>query len=189
MLKKLQKDKGRGFTIIEVMIVLAIAALILLIVLLAVPALQRGSRNTQRKNDASQVAAAYSNFINNNGGVNPTGLAVSGTDTLLICAAGGTSPASGSCSNGNSESAKLGYYDPTKVFGTSSGAAFTPTDVGSETASKISVESITIDQGYKCNGSNTNVGSASPRSAAILYATETGTAGNNHGANLQCIEE
>ena len=58
MLKKLQKTNSEGFTIIEVMIVLAIAALILLIVLLAVPALQRGSRNTQRKNDVSALAGA-----------------------------------------------------------------------------------------------------------------------------------
>jgi prepilin-type N-terminal cleavage/methylation domain-containing protein len=35
-----------GFTIIEVMIVLAIAGLILLIVFLAVPALEREARNT-----------------------------------------------------------------------------------------------------------------------------------------------
>ncbi len=40
------KNKNEGFTIIEVMIVLAIAALILIIVLLAVPALQRNSKNT-----------------------------------------------------------------------------------------------------------------------------------------------
>ena len=40
MLNKLKKSDKDGFTIIEVMIVLAIAGLILLIVFLAVPALQ-----------------------------------------------------------------------------------------------------------------------------------------------------
>lgn len=185
MLNKLQKPNKEGFTIIEVMIVLAIAALILLIVLLAVPALQRGSRNTQRKNDASQISAAYANFLDNNGGIKPTGLAVSGSDTLLVCSAGGTSPASGGCSPGNSESAKLGYYDPTMIYGTSSSGPFSATDVGNESATTISVESVTIDQGYKCNGSNTNIGDASPRSAAILYATET----SGSSGNLQCIEQ
>ena len=73
MLSKLKKSKGEGFTIIEVMIVLAIAGLILLIVFLAVPALQRNSRNTQRKSDAGRLASAVSNWVsNNNGGVPST---------------------------------------------------------------------------------------------------------------------
>jgi prepilin-type N-terminal cleavage/methylation domain-containing protein len=48
MSKKLSK-KEKGFTIIEVMIVLAIAGLIMLVVFLAVPALQRpGGRGFER---------------------------------------------------------------------------------------------------------------------------------------------
>jgi prepilin-type N-terminal cleavage/methylation domain-containing protein len=68
MLNKLKKSKQEGFTIIEVMIVLAIAGLIILIVLLAVPALQRNGRNTAIKNDASAIAAAVSEFKSNNEG-------------------------------------------------------------------------------------------------------------------------
>ena len=68
-MKNLYKSKReQGFTIIEVMIVLAIAAVILLIVLLAVPALQRNSRNTQRNNDAAQIAAAINTCIANHNG-------------------------------------------------------------------------------------------------------------------------
>lgn len=64
------KNKEDGFTIIEVMIVLAIAGLIMLVVFLAVPALQRNSRNTQRQNDAARMAAAVNEcVINNNGRV------------------------------------------------------------------------------------------------------------------------
>lgn len=70
MLKKL-KNEQEGFTIIEVMIVLVIAAVILLIVFLAVPALQRNSRNTQKKNVASNVLAASGEFSNNNNGSVP----------------------------------------------------------------------------------------------------------------------
>lgn len=66
-MKKLQKDQ-KGFTIIEVLIVLAIAGLIMLIVFLAVPTLQRSSRNTQRNNDASLVAAAINECLNNKNG-------------------------------------------------------------------------------------------------------------------------
>lgn len=67
MLKNLRK-RTEGFTIIEVMIVLVIAAVILLIVFLAVPALQRSSRNTQRKSDVARVSTAVNNWVSNNNG-------------------------------------------------------------------------------------------------------------------------
>jgi prepilin-type N-terminal cleavage/methylation domain-containing protein len=59
------KKKTEGFTIIEVLIVLAIAGLILLIVFLAVPALQRNSRNTTRNNEAARISAAISECLAN----------------------------------------------------------------------------------------------------------------------------
>jgi prepilin-type N-terminal cleavage/methylation domain-containing protein len=67
-MKNLIKKDTRGFTIIEVLIVLAIAGLIMLIVFLAVPALQRNSRNTQRANDASRALAAINECLSNNSG-------------------------------------------------------------------------------------------------------------------------
>ena len=78
-LKKSLKKSDEGFTIIEVMIVLAIAGLILLIVLLAVPALQRNQRNTQRKNDSAHLASLISEYQSNNNGSNPTAVVFSGT--------------------------------------------------------------------------------------------------------------
>jgi prepilin-type N-terminal cleavage/methylation domain-containing protein len=69
MYKQIKNNKG--FTIIEVMIVLAIAALILIIVLLAVPALQRNAKNTTIKNDASTVAGAVTEYESNNNGQVP----------------------------------------------------------------------------------------------------------------------
>jgi|AntRauTorcE11897_2_1112592.scaffolds.fasta_scaffold00777_12 prepilin-type N-terminal cleavage/methylation domain-containing protein len=68
MQRKLKSMKQDGFTIIEVMIVLAIAGLIMLIVFLAVPALQRNARNTTRQNDAARMAAAVNECITNNNG-------------------------------------------------------------------------------------------------------------------------
>lgn len=62
----IDKKRQEGFTIIEVLIVLAIAGLIVLIVFLAVPALQRNSRNTQYKNQAANYLGAVNEFINNN---------------------------------------------------------------------------------------------------------------------------
>ncbi len=84
--------RREGFTIIEVMIVLAIAGLIMLIVFLAVPALQRNARNTQRKADVSQVLALVHEYKGNHGNKLPN-----------------------SCNNTSSScfvrSAKLGHYD------------------------------------------------------------------------------
>lgn len=70
MLKK--QINREGFTIIEVLIVLAIAGLIMLLVFLAVPALQRNSRNTSRKDDVSRVGSAVSDWSSNNNGDVPT---------------------------------------------------------------------------------------------------------------------
>lgn len=95
MLRKLKKN-NQGFTIIEVMIVLAIAGLILLIVLLAVPALQRNSRNTAIKNDASAVSAGVNEFKSNNDGSPPTGISATtvsgaaGSANVTIKLQGGT---------------------------------------------------------------------------------------------------
>ena len=86
MLHKLQKSKEEGFTIIEVLIVLAIAGLILLVVFLAVPALQRNSRNTSLKNDVSNVLGGVAEFQNVNSGSMPT--SVSGTGTINYTATG-----------------------------------------------------------------------------------------------------
>lgn len=66
------KKRNEGFTIIEVLIVLAIAGLIMLIVFLAVPALQRNSRNTRRRDDVGKALAAVNDWVTNNGGKIPT---------------------------------------------------------------------------------------------------------------------
>ncbi|MGD8374054.1 MAG: type II secretion system protein [Candidatus Woesebacteria bacterium] len=71
-MKKLdQKTHDGGFTIIEVVLVLAIAALIFLIVFLALPALQRSQRDTARKNDVSRFISQLTNYQSNNQGAIP----------------------------------------------------------------------------------------------------------------------
>lgn len=64
--------KKEGFTIIEVVLVLAIAGLIFLMVFIALPALQRGQRDTARKSDVSTVSSAVSDYTGNNRGLYPT---------------------------------------------------------------------------------------------------------------------
>jgi prepilin-type N-terminal cleavage/methylation domain-containing protein len=75
-MKSMQKEKG--FTIIEVVLVLAIAGLIFLIVFLAVPALQRGQRDQQRKQDVGRVVAAVQDWKSNHRGANPTATDLAG---------------------------------------------------------------------------------------------------------------
>lgn len=67
--------KEKGFTIIEVVLVLAIAGLIFLMVFLALPALQRSQRDTQRKNDMSRAQTALTSYSSNNRGAIPVDLA------------------------------------------------------------------------------------------------------------------
>lgn len=61
-----------GFTIIEVVLVLAIAGLIFLMVFIALPSLQRNQRDTQRRNDMSRLLTAVQNYQTNNNGNVPT---------------------------------------------------------------------------------------------------------------------
>lgn len=61
----------KGFTIIEVVLVLAIAGLIFLMVFVALPALQRGQRDTQRRDDVSRVVSQLQSYATNNRGALP----------------------------------------------------------------------------------------------------------------------
>jgi prepilin-type N-terminal cleavage/methylation domain-containing protein len=73
ILQKAQKEtQQKGFTIIEVVLVLAIAGLIFLMVFIALPALQASQRDTARKNDVSTVAAGVTEYTTNNRGSFPT---------------------------------------------------------------------------------------------------------------------
>lgn len=159
MLKNSTK-RNQGFTIIEVLIVLAIAGLILLIVFLAVPALQRNSRNTQAKNAAASVLGAINEFQNNNNGQLPTDVAID-TNTGAVNATGGagTAPASATVQGGYS-----------RIWGNTFPATSGNTGV------------FTIAVNHKCNG-NTGFTSA-PRSIAIGYLIET----SGTGKAQQCVE-
>jgi prepilin-type N-terminal cleavage/methylation domain-containing protein len=102
-------QKTQGFTIIEVMIVLAIAAMIMMIVFLAVPTLQRSSRNTSRGTDIGAIGAAVDNYISDNGGALPTGLA---NDTVNpnVLLVGVLNNFYGTPTQGSFETLALNYY-------------------------------------------------------------------------------
>ena len=189
MLNKLKKS-NKGFTIIEVMIVLAIAGLILLIVFLAVPALQRSSHNTSRKNDAANISAAIATYETNNSGTLPPsfGPHAGNTNNLDVCSSGGTT-ASGvvgatACS-GNIETANLGFYTANTVwlnFGETSGSNITVTASSTASTTVVTTNSVLVVPHQECISSST--GQYNPRSVAVWYAVESG--GNANGV-IQCV--
>ena len=71
-MKKKNTNSKQGFTIIEVVLVLAIAGLIFLMVFIALPALQRNQRDTQRRQDMSRAITAIQNYQTNNSGKIPS---------------------------------------------------------------------------------------------------------------------
>lgn len=142
------KKRSEGFTIIEVLIVLAIAGLILLIVFLAVPALQRNSRNTQRKDDVSRISGAVQEFINNNNGSTPTS---AGADAGTIY----------------SNAGNLAYYkDSSKV-------TINTTAPGTAT-NGTSVDEVTIYVGATCASMTGGQGAVAgtSRQVALVYTLE-----------------
>ena len=104
---KLAKKEG-GFTIVEVMIVLAIAGLVLAIVFIAVPALQRNARNTQRRADLSNLRAQIDTWTSNNNGKLPSDSATSDMESIIGSTGWGHY-------NGNSDEPALSVIDGTTV--------------------------------------------------------------------------
>lgn len=187
-LKNRQEEKS-GFTIIEVMIVLAIAGLIILIVLLAVPALQRSARNTQRREDASAMAGAISNFVNDNNGQLPKDVSDNNSTNTVEFSIGQA---------GNVEVAKLGYFTtagnlPLGSAAVSDGEIFTVAAASPAAAwptagaagSALSATNVTQNGAVIIWGEDCTP-TTNPRTAAIFFVVETGGAGN--GA-VQCIEQ
>ncbi len=66
----------RGFTIIEVALVLAIAGLIFLMVFIALPALQRNQRDSRRRDDIITFIQTVKKYQTNNRGSLPTGVGI-----------------------------------------------------------------------------------------------------------------
>lgn len=158
-----------GFTIIETMLVMAVAGFIIIIVLMAIPALQRSSRNNQRKQDVQSILGAISSYKLNNSGSMP----VSASNFLKY--------------------AKLSSYPKTTNY--ISGGIGTPNtngvniytespSVAPKTESNSSLDTVDVYNYRKCatnpEGSATNSG-AGFGDVVALYAVETG-----HGVGSQC---
>lgn len=162
MRQQLHKRKAAsGFTIIEVMIVLAIAGLIMLIVFLAVPSLQRNSRNTQRRNDVAALLGAVSEYADNNSGILPGAATLSGS-SVYFCA-------SGTCSASNGTPANVGFYSSGTVTLATAVPGSTPTN-----------DTVYILKGFTCSGNSPVAGSA--RSVVAYFSVEPGTTAQCQGS-------
>lgn len=72
MSEKLANRNERGFTLVEIIIVLAIGALVLAGVLFAVQGAQQSRRDTQRKSDLAGMVSAVEQYASNRNGTYPT---------------------------------------------------------------------------------------------------------------------
>ncbi len=145
-------NKTKGFTIIEVVLVLAIAGLIFLVVFLALPALQRGQRDNQRKQDLGRLMSQVVAYQANSQGVLPNG-SWDGTFKTNYLTVGGAS-----------------FADP------SNGATYTITQqaltTGAGAASGVTIGNVWVYPGVTCTNVNAGTGTIAPSSrifAAIIF--------------------
>jgi len=119
-----RKEKGRqtmgrsnGFTIIEVVLVLAIAGLIFLMVFIALPALQRGQRDAQRKSDISRMMTQIVSYSTNNRGDIPKAESFYATTTGFITKYLGGAVPVGTATTGDPKVTGPEYLDPSTGVG------------------------------------------------------------------------
>lgn len=141
----------QGFTIIEVVLVLAIAALIFLMVFIALPALQRNQRDTARKTVLGKVASSVTSYQSNNRGKNPADV-----DKLS------------------------GYLDDTKAgagveVDNEYEVLFDPAAPASPGTGAAATDKVQIFGASKCNDTNQAIGGTN-RQAAVIIKMENGDA-------------
>lgn len=166
----------KGFTIIEVVLVLAIAGLIFLMVFIALPAMQRSQRNTQRANDISRFLTAVNQYQSNNSGKIPFATNDDGNwqyDNQFIkryidntC----TASAAPSCSGGEFKDPDgTNYKFVNKNTGTIDNVAPTNTN------GAVNHEIYVVRQAM-CDGvENKSKGSSGKRDIALFYIMEGGS--------------
>lgn len=139
----------KGFTIIEVVLVLAIAGLIFLMVFIALPALQRSQRDTQRRSDLGRVQTAIQNYQTNNRNSLPPANLMNSTFLTGYLTTGGDT-----------------FADP-------SGTAYSFTAGPQPTNATFTAGRIYYTTGAKCNGEVVQTGQGASK-IAFQYKLEGG---------------
>lgn len=168
MLQNIKQKRQEGFTIIEVLIVLAIAGLIMVVVFLAVPALQRNGRNNSLNTDANNLLSAVGEYAANNNGKLPNALLAAyaaGDDTSTLVDSGITTE--------NQQKVTLGgNFKALTINNTTTATVSATSDAGTAE----------IIKGVKCNGTAVTTTGASARSYVILYVAE-----GSGGPVVKCV--
>ena len=146
-----QELKQKGFTIIEVVLVLAIAALIFLMVFIALPALNRNARDQSRKTVQGKVVSAIGTYATNHRNQQFSHV----TDLAP-------------------------YLDVTKPQGDGDRLdnvdGYTLEEASSFVADNITQDKITLIKGQKCNTDGDGVTGGSSRNVAVLIRMENANA-------------
>ena len=166
-MKSLYKQKReQGFTIIEVLIVLAIAALILLIVFLAVPALQRNARNNSRNSDAANLLAAINDYVANNSGQLPA-----------TCSFASPNLTFGTSGTNATSDAKMGYYQTGCSTAAPAGSGWVQLKTAYSATAALSNTTandyVIITPGSTCTAAG-GAGQGTARQITAVYQTEAG---------------
>ena len=158
----------KGFTIIEVVLVLAIAGLIFLMVFIALPALQRSQRNTRRRSDMARVLAQFTEYQSNNAGKMPSDSTEiqNFVDRYLVGQSGQNAFADSDCANEQ-------FCDPDGTNYRFSSTA--PLDTPSTALSGALDHNVYYYKDSKCGGTEGLPSDGSgDRDIAILYILEGG---------------
>lgn len=159
-----QELKQKGFTIIEVVLVLAIAALIFLMVFIALPALQRNQRDTARKEVLGKVASSVTTYQSNSRGTQP----VNGVDLNGYVDGVAAATTVKSETNKTPATANDSFVDNNYVVRVTSGG-----QIGKGVADTNFIQVFT---GSKCNTAGNAAIKGSTRNAAVLMTMENGNA-------------
>lgn len=167
------QTKQRGFSIIEVVLVLAIAGLIFLMVFIALPALQRSQRDSARQQEVGTVISALGTYASSNNGRAPS------TAAQISQVVTGNN-------NGLMESGAA-IQVVTTAF--TQQRTVTPSLTASITADNVvTLDEIPVFFGYKCGAVNQTSGAVTldrgaARQAAVLVIQEIGNTGTVYCKN------
>jgi len=159
-----RKLNNKGFTIVETLIVLAIAATIIVVVLLAVPGLQRSSRNTTARTAANNILAGWNEQMAAGNGASPGAPTGAGAGTITINSvvyklATGVTPTVGTVSAATT----VGYSASTAAF-VSGGTT------------NVAPNTLIVAYSATCNG-NTAAAVGTSTQIAVFYPVENGGTG------------
>lgn len=163
-----QELKQKGFTIIEVVLVLAIAALIFLMVFIAFPALQRNQRDADRKEVLGKVTSAITTYQSSKRGAQPT----SGKELAgYVDGESAEGQESDVSKEEGKESADYRGTDNDTLIGNNYIVTVSSKGTGHGVASRNVIQVFT---GSKCNETGDAAVAGSSRSAAVLIQLENG---------------